>query len=278
MIVNPGALSSVSIECKQRDALDGYEQAASQFWKHLHLPLRQRMTQSQLNYWVKVTAREYRLGDVDRVVKEAVALMRSVESGSATVMGNRYQIDCLRLAEPGGAIPSAFFGLLPRGVFGVNEGTADRSQVRTPRFAGDEFARGPVTDPIALRLELIDDLERRVRGVLRNLKNAAKQVRLGLPSVVYIDVNLGSYERESAEFENMVAAVAAQLQAAHTRVSAVVLVAAAPTRSLDDVTGWWIHTRVLPQPRPQYSLPANLVLPGDGPGSRWLHGRWVELP
>ena len=45
-----------------------------------------------------------------------------------------------------------------------------------PRTGGDRFSEGPVLNPQVVRLELVDDPERRVKGVLRNLKVAAQQV------------------------------------------------------------------------------------------------------
>src|SRR4030042_5030547 len=64
-IVNTGTHVLLAIECKKRDASDGYEKEAGRFWKHLQHPLRKKMEAESLNYWVKVSGRELLLEDID---------------------------------------------------------------------------------------------------------------------------------------------------------------------------------------------------------------------
>lgn len=278
MIVDTDSLTALSVECKKRDAADGYEQAASQFWNHFQHALRQRMDDSMLNLWAKVTSSGFALGDVDRVVKAAVTAMCSNDGGSIEVMDGRYKVDYVRLAAPGGSIPSELLEIFPRQVYGVNAGMVTPSQVRKPRYPGDAFATGPIKDPKVLRLELVDDPAHRITGVLRNLKSASKQVLLGLPGIVYIDANLGNYQRETAEFDGIVARVRDEMQKAHTRISAVVLTDIYPSRTMDSKLRWWVRSEFIPQSRPQYPLPASLRFPGDESGSRWIRGEWFVVP
>lgn len=277
LIVNHHSEDALSVECKKRDPQDGYEQSADQFWKHFYYDMQKRMDDDRLNYWVKVTAQEFRLGDVDRIVKEAASAMRSNPAGSTAVPDNRYQIDYLRLADPGGSIPSGILSLFPRGIYGANGGRGPRNQMRVPRFLRDPFFPDTITDPKALRLELIDDPTRRIRGILRNLKNASRQVRLGLSSIVYIDTNLGLPGRASDEFDEIAVAVGKDLQKAHTRVSAVILTDIRPSWSSDGRLGWWVQAKFIPQPRPQHPLPTEIRVPGDESGSRWFPGTWFPI-
>src|SRR6266542_827582 len=225
MVVDPDSADAVSVECKKRDRRDGYEKNAGRFWEHFQYAMRLRMEEDGLNYWAKVVAEDFRLGDVDLIVKQAIELLRSNESGSTPLGEGRYELEFLRLADRGGSIPSDVFALIPRGVYGINHGEVDSGDLRAPRFEGDSFSEGLVTNPRAIRLELPDDPTRRIRGVLRNLKTAAQQLLLGMPGLVYIDLSFGSWEPEASDFESIANAVAAELGRGHRRVSAVILLA-----------------------------------------------------
>lgn len=276
MIVSVRPSFSISVECKRRDSRDGYRAEADRFWKHFQYRLRKRMDEVQLNYWVKISAAEFRLGEVDRVVKASIEAMSLSANGSVDLMSGKYRLDFARLADPGGSVPCEIFALFPRGVFGLNVGESQRYQLTIPRNPGDNFAQGPVTNPKLLRLELMDNSSRRIEGVLRNLRNSSKQVRLGLPSLVYVETSLDNYEKECAEFEGMVSAVKSELDKAHTRVSAVVLTSIYPSFSMDGYLAWRVRAEFISQPRPKHPLPPDLQFPGDPRGSRWIPGNWSE--
>ncbi len=271
MLVNPEGPDSISVECKKRDASDGYEKEAEQFWMHFQHALRRRMGTLHLNHAVKVSAQRFRFGDVDRIVKEVIEALGSSPAGSITTSGG-YQVEYLSLAGHGESISGELFNLFPRGVYGMNISQIDRGQLRRPRFAGDRAFEGPALNPKILRLELEDNPERRVRGVLRNLKAASRQVQAGMPSVVYIDLNLGTYVRETAEFDAIVSKVRAELARTHTRISAVVLTALEPTRTRDQVPVWWVRTEMIEQTRSQHPLPRGLRLPGSDSAGQWIPG------
>jgi len=275
MVVDPDSADAVSVECKKRDRRDGYEKNAGRFWEHFQYAMRLRMEEDGLNYWAKVVAEDFRLGDVDLIVKQAIELLRSNESGSTPLGEGRYELEFLRLADRGGSIPSDVFALIPRGVYGINHGEVDSGDLRVPRFEGDSFSEGLVTNPRAIRLELPDDPTRRIRGVLRNLKTAAQQLLLGMPGLVYIDLSFGSWEPEASDFESIANAVAAELGRGHRRVSAVILLAIEPTRLADGFPGWWIRTELIRHPNPLYPLSAKLPIPGDE-SSKWVPGQWMR--
>jgi hypothetical protein len=273
MIVAPKTAQAVSVECKKRDRSDGFEQDASQFWHSLQFKLRKTMQAATLNFAVRITAEQFRLGDVDGVVSDTVDTLKSREVGAMTT-STGYRVEFTKLAESGESIPSDVFNLFPRGVYGVNLGQVYPQQVRVPRFPGDPVSEGMVVDPVVLRLELVDDRQRRVKGVLRILKSGAKQLLVGMPGVIYIDVSLGTLDRESVEFDSIAEAVRSRLEHTHTRVSAVVLTAIEPTRTMNGVPVWWIRTEVIEQPRPQHPLPGDIRLPGSVAGGQWIPGEW----
>ena len=131
---------------------------------------------------------------------------------------------------------------------------------------------GPATDPKLLRLEFIDDQGQRIKGLLRNLNDASKQVIKGIPNLIYIDVNISDWEQEQAEFENMKQAILGELNIRHRHVSAVVLTDIYPTISADDNYGWRVRTELIAQPKPTAELPDKLRFPGDATDSHWLSG------
>lgn len=248
----------VSVECKKRDASDGYERDASAFWKHLQYQLRQRMLAESLNYWVKVSGRNFDLIDLETLVSETISTIQIAESGQFDAVGGRYHVEYTRLADPGGSVDMEVINMFPRGVFGFNTGHGYRSMV------------GPVKNPRLLRMEFIDDPEHCVKGIVRNLKNAATQVIRGLSNLVYLDVNIQDYTREQAEFSNMVDAIRKELNTRHRHVSAVILTNIYPAFSLDEYLGWRIKTEFLAQPKPEVCLPEGFIFPGDIGSTRWL--------
>lgn len=256
----------LSVECKKRDASDGYEKEAARFWKHLQYALRKKMEEASLNYWVKISGRDFLLQDIEPLVTEIVSTIKLNKLGQFDSTLGRYHIEYVWIIEHGGSISMEVVNMFPRGVYGINAGRQKRSQVMS----------GPLTDPKLLRMEFIDFPESRIRGIVRNLKLAAKQVIKGLPNLVYIDVNIGNYEQEQIEFDNMAAAVATELKDRHRQICAVVLTSIFPSLSLDNYLGWRIRTKLIPQPSPIISLPNNILFPGDEIGTRWLPGEMFK--
>jgi hypothetical protein len=264
---------AISVECKKRDSRDGYEQAAHQFFKHFQFAMRQRMGKEKLHYWVKIEARDFRPGDVDRIAKEACTAMRSMDAGSIDLIDNRYTIEFLKLADAGASIPAELIRLFPNGDLGINmaNGTPDQFLAAGPNRP---FARGEVSEPLLLRVHLIDDPSHKAAGVVRNLKSASKQVSLAGPSLVYIDANFSDFQAESDEFDILVDAIRRELERAHTRVSAVVLTSVYPARSQDGVLGWRIRAEFIEQERATYRLSDEIMIPGRPNTFEWVPGDW----
>lgn len=260
-LILEGKTNVLSVECKKRDRLDGYETQAGKFWKHLQYELRQGMSKRSLNYWVKMSGRLFDLADIEPLVSEIVSTIERTETGKSTAVNGRYHFEFVKLADPGKSIDMAVVNMFPRGDLGINMGKGYRSMV------------GPLKDPKLLRMEFLDDPEQRVRGIVRNLKNAAKQVLEGLPNLVYIDVNIPNYEQEHAEFGYMVDAVENTLTGGHRRVSAAVLTNIFPALSLDEYLGWRVKTELVMQPKPTAALPKGAGFPGNVSSTRWLRGR-----
>jgi len=257
-LVLVGEAQIMSVECKKRDTKDGYEKDASVFWKHLQHQLRRGMSSESLNYWVKVSGRDFNLTDIEVLVSEIISTIKKGESGRLDSLGGRYHVEYVRLVDPGGSVDTEVINMFPRGDFGINMGHGYRSMV------------GPVKDPKLLRMEFIDDPEHRVKGIVRNLKTAAKQVIKGLPNLVYLDVNIPDYEREQAEFRNMAEAIREQLDLRHKHVSAVILTNIYPALSLDEYLGWRVRTECIVQTEPIICIPEGLVFPGDMFDTNWL--------
>lgn len=260
-LILEGETNVLSVEYKKRDTSDGYEKQAGKFWKHLQYELRRGMSERSLNYWVKLSGRLFDLADIEPLVSEILSTIETTESGKSTAINGRYHFEFVKLADPGGNIDMDVVNMFPRGDFGINMGQRYRTMV------------GPLKDPKLLRMEFWDDPEQRVRGVVRNLKTAAKQVLEGLPNLVYIDVNIPSYEQEQAEFGSMVDAVENTLTAGHRRVSAVVLTNIFPALSLDEYLGWRVRTELVTQPKPTAILPKGAWFPGNVSSTGWLRGR-----
>jgi hypothetical protein len=70
-VVNPSSAVPVSVECKKRDVQDGYEKDANRFFQHFQFLLRQRMEAQSLNYAMKLTAEQFKLGDVEGVSRRS---------------------------------------------------------------------------------------------------------------------------------------------------------------------------------------------------------------
>lgn len=255
--------SLLSVECKKRDKSDGYEQDGAKFWKHLQYGLRVKMEKTSLNYWVKVTGRDFHLEDIDTLVSEIISSLQSNEYGQFESKTEHYHVDYTKLADLGKNISMNIVNMFPRGVFGINMGKQKRNQIMV----------GPVTDPKLLRLEVIDDPEHRVKGILRNLKIAARQVIKGIPNLVYLDINIPDYNKEQEEFGNFVEAVKLELAQKHRQISAVVLTNIYPSLSLNEYLGWRIRTVLIEHLNPLAKLPRGLKFPGDDIGTQWLPGK-----
>jgi hypothetical protein len=223
------------------------------------------MSERSLKYWVKVSGRLFDLADIQPLVSEILSTIETAESGKSTAINGRYHFEFVKLTDSGKSIDMAVVNMFPRGDFGINMGQWYRTMV------------GPLKDPKLLRMELLDDPEQRVRGVVRNLKTAAKQVLEGLPNLVYIDVNIPRYEQEQAEFGSMVNAVERALTAGHRRVSAVVVTNIFLALSLDEYLGWRVRTELVMQPKPTATLHKGAKFPGNVSSARWLRGRLTRL-
>lgn len=265
--VATGISGLLAVECKKRDASDGYEKEAGRFWKHLQYPLRKKMLAESLNYWVKVSGREFLLKDIEHLSNEIIAAIKLKKNGQFDSDTGRYHIEYTWLVEPGGSIPMEVVNTFPRGVYGINSMKQNRNQIMS----------GPATDPKLLRLEFIDDQGQRIKGLLRNLNDASKQVPKRILNLIYIDVNMKIWEQEQAEFENMKQAILAELEIRHRHVSAVVLTNTYPSVCLDGTYGWRIRTELIAQPNPITGLPDGLKYPGDLVGSPWLSGNVYKI-
>lgn len=261
-LVTTGTSGLLSVECKKRDVGDGYEKEAGRFWKHLQYPLRKKMQAESLNYWVKVSGREFLLKDIEHLSDEIITAIKAERNGQFDSGTGRYHIEYTWLVEPGGSIPMEVVNMFPRGVYGINVLTQEKGQIMF----------GPATNPKLLRLEFIDDEGQRIKGLLRNLNDASKQVIKGILNLIYIDVNISDYDKEQAEFENMRQAILGELDIRHRQVSAVVLTNVHPSISVDKSYGWWVRTELIAQPKPTVGLPDTLRFPGDLADSHWLSG------
>lgn len=261
-LVSTSTAGLLAVECKKRDASDGYEKEAGRFWHHLQYPLRKKMQAESLNYWVKVSGRELLLKDIEHLTDEIITAIKVNKDGQFDSDTGRYHIEYTWLVEPGGSIPMEVVNLFPRGLYGINIMKQQRSQIMS----------GPATNPKLLRLEFIDDQGQRIKGLLRNLNVASKQVIKGILNLIYIDVNISDWEQEQAEFENMKQAILGELNIRHRHVSAVVLTDIYPSISADDNYGWRVRTELIAQPKPTVRLPDSLRFPGDSADSHWLSG------
>jgi hypothetical protein len=259
-------LRILSVECKKRDVIDGYEKKGAKFWEHLQYHLREKLEKASLNYWIKVSGREFLLKDVQPLVSEIIQMAQSKDFGQFDSVIGRYHIDYMKLAEPGESIPLEYVNMFYRGEFGINLGKQKRAQI----------GKGPLKNPRLLRFEILDDPEHRVIGVLRNLKTAAKQVVPGLPNLVYIDVNIPDYQREQAEFKVIVDAVKQELSTRHRQVSDVILTNIYVSTSLDGFFGLRVRTELITHPEPTISLPLGISFPGDKLGTPWLCGTFTR--
>ena len=254
----------LSVECKKRDAADGYEQRGEAFWRHFQYHLRQQMEAASLNYWVKLSGREFLVADVQPLVSEIIDAIRLGERGQFDSMSLHYRVEYLKLADHGDSIPAELVQLFPEGDRGVNTGRRNR----------DQTTAGALENPKLIRMEIVDDPEHRIVGIIRNLKVAANQVVKGIPNLVFLDVNLPKHEDEVSEFDAMVDSVTEELKAHHNEVSAVILTNMYPALSLDRHLGFRIRTELVVHPKPAVCLPRELRFPGDVAGTRWLPGVW----
>lgn len=250
----------LSVECKKRDTRDGYEEEGSRFWRHLQFHLVKKMDEESLNYWIKVSGREFYLADIETLVSEIVSVIKANKYGQFDSGTRRYHVEYTHLAEPGESIDIELVNMFPRGDFGVNKGRRYRSMV------------GPVKDPKLIRMEITDDPEHRIKGILRNLKMASKQIIQGLANIVYIDISIPEYEREQAEFSNIANAIRGELATKHRHISAVILTNIYPALTRDEYLGWRIRTELIVQSKPNVCLPKGFRFPGDVAGTHWMPG------
>lgn len=255
--------SSLSVECKKRDEYDGYQEDGAKFWKHFGYSLRVQMKRASLNYWVKVTGRSFHLQDIDTLVPEIISELQSNEQGQFESKAGHYWIEYIKLADPGEAISMDIVNMFPEGVFGMNMGKKNRNQI----------IESPLTDPKLLRLEVVDDPEHRVKGILRNLDTAAHQVIEGSPNLVYIDINIPKYKEEQQEFDNFIEAIKSELVHRHRRISAVVVTNIYLALTLDAYLVWRVRTELIEHPDPLAPLPQGLIFPGDTTGTQWFPGK-----
>ncbi len=253
--------NSISVECKKRDKSDGYEQGGEVFWRHLQYSLRVKMEEASLNYWVKITGRDFNLEDIDSLVAEIISVIQSNEYGQFDSSTGHYHTDYTKLSDAGESIPEEIVNMFPRGVIGIDKYTILKRNNKTM-----------LKNPKLLRLEITDDPEHRVKGILRNLKTAARQVIEGLPNLVYLDVNIPEYEKEKEEFINYVEAVRLELTQRHRKISAVVITNIYPALTVNDYLGWRIRTELIEHPNPLVKFPKGSVFPGDDFGTQWLPG------
>ncbi len=266
-LVTTGTSGLLAVECKKRDASDGYQKEASRFWKHLQYPLRKKMEAESLNYWVKVSGREFLLKDIEHLTDEIITAIKAERNGQFNSDTGRYHIEYTWLAEPKGSIPMEVVKMFPRGVYGINVMKQEK----------DKIMFGPATDPKLLRLDFMDDPRQRIKGLLRNLNDASKQVFKGTLNLIYIDVNLSKWELEQAEFENMKKAIVEELEIRHRHVASVILTDIYGAKSLDKILGWRVRTELIPQLKPTVGLPDGMKFPGDITGTPWLSGNLHEM-
>lgn len=255
--------SSLSVECKKRDEYDGYQEDGSRFWTHFQYSLRNKMKRASLNYWVKVTGRSFHLQDIEALVAEIVSELQSHEQGQFESKAGHYRIEYTKLADPGKAISMSVVNMFPQGVFGMNMGKQKR----------DQEMGSILTDPKLLRLEVVDDPEHRVKGILRNLDTAAHQVIGGIPNLVYIDINIPKYKEEQQEFDNFTEAIKSELVHRHRQISAVVVTNIYLALTYNEYLGWRIRTELIEHPNPLVQLPQGLLFPGDTIGTQWFPGK-----
>lgn len=265
-LVHTNKSDILSVECKKRDAADGYEQDGKAFWGRLQYHLRRKMEEASLNYWVKVSGRVFVLADVELLVSEIISTIRQRECGQFDSVCGHYHVEYLQVAASGGSITMDLVNMFPRGDFGINMGQQQRDQIML----------GPLTDPKLLRMEVTDDPEHRVKGLIRNLKVAARQVVMGLPNLVYLDTNITNYESEEVEFDGILDAVKKELDKRYRHVTAVILTNIYPALSLDEQVGFRLRTELVMQPEPIVCLPRGFCFPGDEVGTRWLPGVWAQ--
>jgi hypothetical protein len=238
-IVHTSRSKAISIECKKRDPKDGYEKKASAFWHQLQHDMIKLMNEERLNYWVKISGRDFDTRDIKTLSSLVVSEMRNNENGRTEDVLGRYGVEFLRLVEDGGSITAEVRDLFPRKLFGLNVGSYPRDQVKEGTHPQD--MPGPITNPKILRMEITDDPLHRLKGITRNLKDASKQLIEGQPNLVYLDVSFDSYEAELDEFDSILSAVSDTLARRHKQISVVVLTAIYPSLSLDGVVVWRIR-------------------------------------
>lgn len=255
---------SVSIECKKRNRWDGVNREGDRFWKQFQDALVQAMNQERLNFWIRLSGRRFQPSDADLVVAEVIDEIKTNENGRLEILDGRYVAEFQKLTDVGGSISREVVDLFPRGSYGVNSGKSPRNNP----------TGGPMRDPKLIRMIMEDEPDQRVRALVRNLKDASKQVADGLASLVYLDVNIPTYVQEQQEFEDFVRAVSNEMHGAHKSISAAILTNNYPALSVDGHMGWRIRSTYVAHESPGVVLPDDLVFPGDANGSQWLAGAW----
>ena len=226
-----------------------------------------QLTFESLNYWVKLTSRDFHLSDNTPLIRQIITFMKENDFGHFQYMNGKYSVQYQKLAEPGSSIDTDVVNMYPRGEYGINAG----------QYQKDKVMVGPLYDPKLIRMELVDDPEHRVEGVKRNLKTASKQFLPGLPNIVFIDINLPDYNQEQEELPGMVEAITAELRNEHKKVSAVVITNIYPTLSLDNFVGWRVLTETILHPAPIHAVPDFLPFPGDVNDTIWIPGNITTL-
>jgi hypothetical protein len=266
-LAQPPTGEIMAVECKHRSSKDGYEEDASNFWKHFQFELHKQMENESLNYWVKLTGREFYLSDHIPLIQQIIATIKGNALGNFQFMGDRYTVHYQKLAEQGNSISTEVVNMYPEGVYGINAGQYNKDQVGI----------GPLYNPKLIRMELIDDPEHRIAGIKRVVKQAAKQLEDGYINLVYIDVNLPDYNQEQKEMPHMVEAVSSELHDRHKNITAAVISNIYPVLSLDYYIGYRVCTNSVSHPSPTMKIPESCIFPGDVKNTFWIPGKISTL-
>ena len=201
------------------------------------------------------------------VAAEIAKKCQETENGSAEISDGDYSIEFTKLSDLGETIDSAIVESFPRGTYGVNSGLRPRDNIET----------GPVTDPILVRFQHIDDPAHRIKALRRNLTKASSQLKNSERSLAVIDSGISDFEMETREYTEMKNVLTEDLGRYHQKLDAVVLMAHYGSISMDGVFTWRVRTDLLKGSGGLLDTP-DIEFPGDGRSLEWIEGEWFQEP
>lgn len=180
----------VYVECKQKDKKTRRDQRNENLWNTVLMDSLKFMDKTKKNYAIVVkTNSDLTTKDVTYLINHIRNLIKNSNEGTYRI--DKFEIILKELAEFEKPIKGSFYVNLEEFGFGIDEPTIILYQHADIKFSNDLKIEHKNPRFVAFVSTLLPD---RIKGILRSLNHAYKQIPKSGPGIVYIDINTALYK------------------------------------------------------------------------------------